>query len=211
MNNDQVIRLILGGFIDGSDREYSRSLSNEILSVLSANTNVKFHLKLAAMTNYNDHIINHIHYPMIYGICFDIHTKTLRKMNFINFGPAFRLRSVYLSVSSDSAGCIYTSSKGSIAIKQFSINRYVIDRYYQRLYKNYFHDDELFLKNTSTSPIQERPSYLPHMRKTVLYILKYAEQIPQWFDPQTHSIVYYRSNNQWMTDNRQIIEDIELE
>lgn len=208
---DDVISVILGGFIDGSNQDHSRSLSNEVLGVLSANVNVKFHLKLAAITNYNDHVINHLHYPMIYGICFDIHTKTLRKMNFIDFGPVFRLRSVYLAVSSDSAWCIYTSSKGSIAIEQFSINSNIVERYYKRLYKYYFHNDELLLKNTSTSPAQERPSYLSHMKKTILYILKYAEHIPQWFDPQTHSIVYYRSNNQWITDNRKIIEEIELE
>ena len=202
----------LGGFLDGSNRQYSRNLSNEILGLLSSNPDLKFRLKLAAITTFNDHIINDIHYPMIYGICFDIHNKTLRKMNFIDFGPAFRLRSIYLSVHSYPAWCIYTSSKGSITIKQFSIDRDIVERHYKPLKKYYFHNDEQLLHFTSTSPLQERPSYVPHMKKTILYILKYAHELSQWFDPQTQSIVYYRSNDgQWETDNRRIVEDVEIE
>lgn len=148
---------------------------------------------------------------MIYGICFDVHNKTLRKMNFINFGPAFRLRSVYLSVHHYHAWCIYSSSIGSITLKQFSIDRNIIERHYKPLYQYYFHDNEKLLNFTSTSPRQERPSYLLHMRKTILFILKYANEFAQWFDPQTHSIVYYRSNDgQWKTDNEKIVEDIEI-
>lgn len=173
---------------------------------------ISFHLKLAAITPYNDHIINNIHYPMIYGICFDINTKNIRKMNFIDYGPAFRLRTVYLSVDHDHcAWCIYSSLKGTITISKFTIDRNLIDRYYGRLYRNYFHNDKQLLSMTSTSPEQERPSYIINMKKTILYILKYSKEIPEWFDQQTHSIVYYRLNNKWITDNTKIVEDIEIE
>jgi len=203
--------IISGGFLDGSDRQHSRTLSNEILEILSQIRHLKFHLKLAAITTYNDHIINNIHYPMIYGICFDINTKTLRKMNFIDFGPAFRLRTTYQSVDDHCAWCVYTSLKGLIIIKKFSIDRNIIENYYKRLYKYYFHNDQQLLTMTSTSPEQERPSYILNMKKTTLYILKYSNELSEWFDKQTHSIVYYRLNDKWITDNTKIVEDIEIE
>jgi len=174
-------------------------------------SNISFHLKLAAITPYNDRIINNIHYPMIYGICFDINTKTIRKMNFIDYGPAFRLRSMYLSVNNHCAWCIYSSLKGRITIKKFTIDKNVIDSYYGRLYKYYFHNNQQLLKVTSTSPAQERPSYIIQMKKTILYILKYSKELPEWFDNQTHSIVYYWLNNKWITDNTKIVEDVEIE
>ena len=148
---------------------------------------------------------------MIYGICFDINTKTLRKMNFIDFGPGILLRMVYQSLDSHCAWCLYTSSKGTITIKQFPIDRDIIERYYNRLHKYYFHDDQQLLKMTSTSPAQERPSYLINMKKLILFILKYWRELPGWFDEQTHSIVYYRSNKKWITDNQKIVEDIEIQ
>jgi hypothetical protein len=201
---------ILGGFLEESSHDYSRTLSNEILEVFSRIPHLNFHLKLAAITTYNDHLINNIHYPMIYGICFDINTKTLRKMNFIDFGPGFRLRTVYQSIHSHCAWCVYSSLNRIITIKQFPIDRNIIERYYKRLYKYYFHDDQQLLKMTSTSPEQERPSYLLNMKKVILYILKYSNELPQWFDKQTHSIVYYRFNDKWKTDNTNIVEDIEI-
>src|SRR5690349_10182752 len=123
--------IISGGFLDESPRQHSRTLSNEILDIFARISNITFHLKLAAITTYNDHIINNIHYPMIYGICFDIKTKILRKMNFINYGPAFRLRTVYQSTDSHCAWCIYTSLKGIIEIKRFYIDKNLIEQYYK--------------------------------------------------------------------------------
>jgi hypothetical protein len=49
------------------------------------------------------------------------------------------------------------------------------------------------------------------MKKTILYILKYSKELPEWFDNQTHSIVYYWLNNKWITDNTKIVEDVEIE
>ncbi|CAF4361846.1 unnamed protein product, partial [Adineta steineri] len=89
-NKDSGI-LKKSGFLDGSDRQYSLTLSNEVLNLFSKMTNISFYLKLAAITPYNDHIINNIHYPLIYGICFNVNTKSICKMNFIDYGPAFRL------------------------------------------------------------------------------------------------------------------------
>ncbi len=171
---------------------------------------ITFHLKLAAITNYNDHIINNIHYPMIYGICFDINTKTIRKMNFIDNGPAFRLRAIYLSLDDHCAWCVYSSLKGRIIIKEFYVDKNLIESYYGRLYKYYFHNDQQLLKMTSTSPAQERASYVIHMKKNILYILKYYKELSEWFDKQTHSIVYYRSNDKWITDNTKIVEDVDI-
>jgi hypothetical protein len=171
---------------------------------------MSFHLKLAAITTYNDHIINNIHYPMIYGICFDINTKTIRKMKFIDYGPAIRLRMVYLSTNSNCAFCIYSSRKGIITIKKFRIDKYAIDNYYRRLHKYYFHDNQRLLDMTSTSPAQERETYIINMKKNILYILTYHEQLPEWFDKQTNEIIYYRSNDKWITDNKMIVDDVEI-
>ncbi|CAF3984427.1 unnamed protein product [Adineta steineri] len=201
---------LVGGFLDSSDRQYSLTLSNEVLNLFSKMPNISFYLKLAAITPYNDHIINNIHYPLIYGICFNINTKSICKMNFIDYGPAFRLRSVYLSVDNHIAWCIYSSLKGTVTLKEFFIDRNLIRRYYQPLYMYYFSDDQKLLSMTSTSPEQERSSYLLHMKKTIVYILKYSKEISEWFDKQTHSIVYYRLNDKWITDNKNIIEDIEI-
>jgi len=148
---------------------------------------------------------------MIYGICFDINTKILRKMNFIDYGPAYRLRTVYQSTDNHCAWCIYTSLKGRIIIKKFQIDPYVIEHYYRRLYKYYFHNAQQLLLMTSTSPEQERISYIINMKKTILFILKYYKELPEWFDKQTHSIIYYRFNDKWITDNTKIIEDIEIQ
>ena len=148
---------------------------------------------------------------MIYGICFDINTKIIRKMNFIDYGPAFRLRTVYQSIDSHCSWCIYTSLKGNIIIKKFQINKNLIENYYGRLYKYYFHNDQQLLTMTSTSPEQERNSYIINMKKTILYIIKYYKEIPEWFDKQTHSIIYYRLNNKWITDNTKIVEDVEIQ
>ncbi|CAF2840218.1 unnamed protein product [Rotaria sp. Silwood2] len=134
--------------------------------------NISFHLKLAAITTYNDHIVNNIHYPQIYGICFDINTKNIRKMEFIDNGPAFRLRTLYPIANSHGASCIYSSLEGTIKIKKIHIDSNLIVPYYKRLYT---HD------------------------------------ISKWFDEQTHSIVYYRSNDKWITDNKKIIDDIEID
>ncbi|CAF1046940.1 unnamed protein product [Rotaria sordida] len=202
---------IVGGFLDGSNRQYSRTLSNEILHIFCTIPNISFHLKLAAITTYNDHIVNNIHYPHIYGICFDINTKNIRQMDFIDNGPAFRLRTVYQSANSHIASCIYSSLKGTITIEKFDIDKQFIKHYYKPLYEQYFHNDQQLLKMTSTSPEQERKSYLINMKKTILYILKYYKDISKWFDEQTHSIIYYRLNDRWITDNKKIIDDIEIE
>jgi hypothetical protein len=147
---------------------------------------------------------------MIYGICFDINTKLLRKMNFIDFGPAFRLRTVYQSTDHHCAWCVYTSSKGTVTLKKFHIEKDLIERYYGRLYKYYFHNDQQLLTMTSTSPDQERSSYVINMKKMILYILKYYKELPEWFDKQTHSIIYYRIDQKWTTDNQKIVEDVEI-
>jgi hypothetical protein len=148
---------------------------------------------------------------MIYGICFDINTKILRKMNFIDYGPAFRLRTVYQSTNSHCSWCIYTSLKGNITIKKFQIDKNIIENYYGHLYKYYFHNDQQLLKMTSTSPEQERNSYIINMKKTILYVIKYYKEIPEWFDRQTNFIIYYRVNDKWITDNTKIVEDIEIQ
>ena len=202
--------VFLGGFLDESNRQHSRKLSNEVLDIFSSTPDISFHLKLAAITNYNDYIINNIHYPMIYGICFDINTKAIRKMSFIDNGPAFRLRALYLSLDDHCAWCVYSSLKGCITIKQFYVDKNLIESYYRRLYKYYFHDDQQLLKMTSTSPAQERASYVINMKKNILYILKYYKELSEWFDKQTHSIVYYRLNDKWITDNAKIVEDVDI-
>jgi len=148
---------------------------------------------------------------MIYGICFDINTKILRKMNFIDYGPAFRLRTVYQSTDHHCAWCIYTSLKGIITIKKFHIDKNLIERYYLPLYKYYFYNDQQLLKMTSTSPEQERVSYIINMKKTILYILKYYKELSEWFDKQTQSIIYYRLNDKWITDNTKLVEDTEIQ
>ena len=204
------ITVISGGFLDGSNRQYSHKLSHSVLNIFAGLSNVSFHLKLAAITPYNDHIVHNVHYPLIYGICFDVSTKSIRKMNFSDFGPAFRLRSVYLSVANHSAYCIYSSRIGTIMISQFSVDRNLVKQYYRLLYLYYFHNDQKLLSMTSTSPKQERPSYLNQMKKTILYILKYSKVLPDWFDKQTHSIVYYRSNGHWVTDNKNVVDDVEI-
>jgi len=163
---------LVGGFLDQPHRQHSRPLSNEILDILSRISNITFHLKLAAITPYNDHIINNIHYPMIYGVCFDINTKILRKMNFIDFGPAFRLRTIYQSTDHHCAWCIYTSSKGIIEIKKFQIDKNLIKAYYRQLYKYYFHNDQQLLAMTSTSPEQERISYVTNVKKDNFICIK---------------------------------------
>ncbi|UJR22063.1 hypothetical protein I4U23_025131 [Adineta vaga] len=209
-DNTNYDAYLVGGFIDGSTRQYSHKLSNEVLKAFSSMKNVSFHLKLAAITPYNDHIINKIHYPLIYGICFDVNTKTIRKMNFIDFGPAFRLRSVYLSVHTHCAWCIYSSLQGIVTIKEFSIDKNIVKRYYEPLYLYYFYNDQKLLSMTSTSPEQERSSYLTHIKKNILFILKYFKELSEWFDKQTHSIVYYRLNEKWITNNTNVIEDVEI-
>ena len=148
---------------------------------------------------------------MIYGLNFDINRKILRKIQFIDYGPAFRLRSVYLSTHTHCAWCIYSSLKGIISLKIFQIDKDIIDRYYGRLYKYYFHNDQQLLLMTSTSPKQERLSYIINMKKNILYLLKYYKEITDWFDKQTQSIIYYRLDNKWKTDNTKIVEDIEIE
>ena len=145
-------------------------------------SNNTFHLRLAAITNYNDHVVNAVHFPLTYGICFDIRDKTIRKMNFVSFGPAFRLRMVYHSVSSHPCLCIYSSFKGEISVPKFQIERNIVERYYRPLYSNYFHKDDELLRLTSTSPKQERPSYLFNMKKTIVFILTFSTKISEFFD-----------------------------
>jgi hypothetical protein len=132
-------------------------------------------------------------------------------MNFIDTGPAFNLRTAYLSLHHHCAWCVYSSLKRQITIQQFHIDKNAVESYYKRLYKYYFHDDQQLLKMTSTSPEQERASYVTNTKKNILYILKYYKEIPEWFDRQTHSIVYYRLNDKWITDNTKIVEDIEIQ
>lgn len=132
-------------------------------------------------------------------------------MNFIDYGPGFLLRSLYQSVDTHCAWCIYTSLKGIIKIKKFEIEKNLVERYFGRLYKYYFHDDQQLLLMTSTSPEQERKSYVTNMKKNILFILKYYKEIPEWFDKQTDSIIYYRSNNKWITDSTKVIENIEIQ
>lgn len=155
--------------------------------------------------------MNDIHYPLIYGICFDVQTKNIRKMSFIDNGPAFRLRSVYQSMTHGPAYCIYSSIQGTITIKCFDVDKSSIERYYLPLYKHYFYDDTMLLSATSTSPAQERPSFIINMKKTVMYILKYAKEIPKWFDKNTKSIIYNWLDNKWTTENKEIIDDIPIE
>ncbi|CAF1064405.1 unnamed protein product [Rotaria sp. Silwood1] len=201
---------IVGGFLDETRRQYSRNLSNEILYIFSTKPNITFHLKLAAITIYNDHIVDDIHYPHIYGICFDINTKNIRKMVFIDNGPGFRLRTVYQTADSHPAWCIYSSLEGKLTIKKFDIDRNSVVPYYKHLYKYFFHNNQQLLAMTSTSPEQERDTFIKNMKKTILYIITYYKDIPKWFDEQTHSIIYYHSNDEWITDNKKIIDDIEI-
>jgi hypothetical protein len=49
------------------------------------------------------------------------------------------------------------------------------------------------------------------MKKTILYILKYYKELSEWFDKQTQSIIYYRLNDKWITDNTKLVEDIEIQ
>ena len=131
-------------------------------------------------------------------------------MDFVNYGPAFLLRNAYLSATNDYAWCIYSSLKPTVKIKKFQMNRNLIEYYFRPLYTYYFHDDQKLLDKTSTSPKQERPSYLINMKKIVLYILKYYEVFSEWFDQRTELIVFYWSNNKWTTDNTKIVDDIEM-
>ncbi|CAF2122028.1 unnamed protein product [Rotaria magnacalcarata] len=210
-HNTEYDVYLAGGFLDDSGKQHSRTLSNEILNLFSKIPNISFHLKLAAITMYNDHIIKNIHYPQVYGICFDVQTKNIRKMNFIDNGPAFRLRTVYQSANCEKAWCIYSSLKRTIEIKRFFIKESAVERFYKPLYRYYFHDDQQLLAVTSTSPAQELESYIINMKKTTLYILKYYKVLPEWFDKETHSIVYYRFNDTWKTDNKNIVDDVEIE
>ena len=204
--------VLLGGFLDQSDRQYSLTLSNEILDLLAKLPNMTFHLKLAAITAHNNRTdTDGTHYPMIYGLCFDVHTRTLRKMSFVDYGPAFRLRMVHQSTGHHPACCLYSSSHGTVQIKRFQIDRDTIERYYRRLHKYYFRDDQRLLAMTSTSPKQERSTYVENMKKTILYILKYHEQLPEWFDPDTRSLVYRRANGRWITDNDRVVDDVHIE
>ena len=199
-----------GGFLDQSDREYSRKLSNEVLQIFTKMSEEIFHLQLAAITNYNDHLIDGIHYPLIYGICFDIHSKSIRKMSFIDHGPGIRLRMICHSITQHPCHCLYSSSQGDIHLPRFHIEGNLVDRYFRPLHRYYFNKDKELLRLTSTSPEQERATYLNNMKKTILFVLTYHQQLPQWFDSSTNSIVFYRFDQQWKTNNPHVIEDIQF-
>ena len=169
-----------------------------------------FHLKLAAITMYNDHLIDGVHFPLIYGLCFDVQNNSIRRMRFKEFGPAFRLRSVYHSVHSHSSYCLYSSIRARIVLKRFQIERNLVEQYFRRLHKYCFHDEPRLLTLTSTSPVQERPTYVGGMKKTILYVLKYHSQLPQWFDQRTQEIVFEYSEQKWRASNPHVVEEIEL-
>jgi hypothetical protein len=181
----------------------------EILDHLSKISHRVFRLQLAAISTYNDHIINKIHYPMIYGICFDIRNNFMRKMSFIDYGPAFHLRAIQQSTGDSCAYCIYSSLQGQIRLERFDIDHQLVD-FYRRLQKSYFQDDQRLLALTSTSPEQERSTYLSNMKKTIVYILKYYQQIPIWFNNRNHAIVYDRVDDQWITNDSHVIDNIEI-
>ncbi len=81
-------------------------------------------------------------------------------MSFIDNGSASRLRAIYLSLDDHCAWCVYSSLKGCIIIKEFYVDKNVVESYYGRLYKYYFHNDQQLLKMTSTSPAQERATFV---------------------------------------------------
>ncbi|CAF0936101.1 unnamed protein product [Didymodactylos carnosus] len=203
-NNFDYNVYLVGGFLDNSRKQYSNTLSNEVLNVLAKNEQNKFHLKLAAITPHNDYIKaeNNTHYPYIYGVLYDIRNNQLKKMTFIDNGPGSCLRSLRGSEYSLPLLCVYSSLNGYIFIDKFSVNSTHYQQY-RYLYDYYYSNDKSLLKVTSTSPEQERPSYLKMMRNKIVYILKYYQQIDKWFDNETSSIIYKKdpSTHQWITNS----------
>lgn len=133
----------------------------------------------------------------------------MRKMSFVSHGPALRLRMIYHSTQTHPCYCLYSSARGEIHLRKFRIDRHLIDRYYRPLYQYYFTRDQELLRLTSTSPEQERPSYLINMKKQIIFLLQYHQQIPEWFDSKTNLIVFRWIDQQWKTENPQLIEDID--
>jgi len=135
-------------------------------------------------------------------------------MTFIDYGPGVRLRLVRSSTCSLPVPCIYSSSNGCITIERFSFDSNSrVYGYYEYLYKSCFKDDKQLTMMTSTSPEQERPTFVKNMKKTIKYVLSYHQLISEWFQ-NNDKIMYKKESSllsppKWTTASP-VIEDIDI-
>ncbi|XP_064638295.1 protein N-terminal asparagine amidohydrolase-like [Lineus longissimus] len=155
---------LAGGFCD--DRHMSVKLSLDILNAFSTfEENV--HLLTACITDLNNVKKNGVDFPVIYGLAVDVKTGDIFQANFPEKGPDMDIRSARNFTGGHELVNIYDHKTNLMTIGPFSYEPLSYLDFWMK------QPDDFLLQNLSTSPEQEPPGFIQHIKETLAVMKKH--------------------------------------
>lgn len=183
---------LVGGFID--DRNESYGISKKIFEIFHRMTE-EVHLLTACVCEFNDHMKNGIHMPIIFGIAVNLKTGELYPATFPDKGPDMALRGArhFNGNGRNNILDIYDSAKRLLVIHAFEFDPW------EEASLWLMQSDKFILSNMSTSPKQEPADFVDHIRQTLTFIVENPILSKSVF-PSNMSRSYTKSENgSWTT------------
>lgn len=156
---------LVGGFKDESKTSHKLSLS-----LLAEFQKLKedIHLETCCITEMNDHVIDEIHRPVLYGIGVNVKTGEVFPSLFPHKGPAEDLRSARTFTGGQMAD-IYDPRRGLVKIGPCDWSQNLDIAFWIS------QDDDTILKYLSTSPMAEPPHFVQHIKSTIQFLLEHPD------------------------------------
>ena len=177
---------LIGGFEDA--RNISIDVIMQLLEALLM-TPLQLHLKIASVYSNNTYYRNNIPYPSIIGLICDIQSGGLAPASFKFQGPLEEIRQLRFAMRPPIImHSVYNPYTRILEVKPYEWT-ITNDTIQQLLGLNV----NSFLHYWSTSPLAEKPDFVPSCKKA----LKFLEENRESLFPSGRSYKFTRSNGQW--------------
>lgn len=182
---------IVGGFTDS--RKISFDVTLELFNIFREAVE-DLHLKLCVVTKLNDTIKDAIHFPMAYGLGYNIKTECVFMCNnFVDKGPDSIARSAR-HFSSNGNMNIFDTLNSKLTIGPFDYEP--IDQC-DRLIE---FPEKVLLKYFSTSPNQEPANFVTNLKKTFRIMCDHPKPCDTYFKNMQPFIYIKKEDGSWELD-----------